>query len=54
MFVEDILKAYNVWKARGNFPPDADKKVPLLFVVVCWTLELFLGDFQNTFIEFSG
>ncbi|KAG2329970.1 hypothetical protein Bca4012_020510 [Brassica carinata] len=27
---EDILKAYNVWKARGNFPPDADKKVKLM------------------------
>jgi len=46
MFAEDILKAYNVWKARGNFPPDADKKVPLLFVVVCWTLELFLEHFH--------
>ncbi|CAH8303647.1 unnamed protein product [Eruca vesicaria subsp. sativa] len=27
---EDILNAYNVWKARGNFPPDADKKVKLM------------------------
>ncbi|KAJ0248269.1 Acid phosphatase [Hirschfeldia incana] len=27
---EDILEAYNVWKARGNFPPDADKKVKLM------------------------
>ncbi|CAA7025666.1 unnamed protein product [Microthlaspi erraticum] len=27
---EDILKAYNVWKARGNFPPDAEKKVKLM------------------------
>ncbi|KAG7559667.1 Phosphotyrosine protein phosphatase I superfamily [Arabidopsis thaliana x Arabidopsis arenosa] len=27
---EDILKAYNVWKNRGNFPPDADKKVKLM------------------------
>ena len=44
MFAEDILKAYN----------DADKKVPLVFVVVYWTLELFLEDIQNTFIEFSG
>ncbi|VYS59338.1 unnamed protein product [Arabidopsis thaliana] len=25
-----ILEAYNVWKARGNFPPDADKKVKLM------------------------
>ncbi|XP_010503111.1 PREDICTED: uncharacterized protein LOC104780309 isoform X1 [Camelina sativa] len=30
---EDILQAYNVWKARGNFPPDADKKVPVVFFV---------------------
>ncbi|CAA0384447.1 unnamed protein product [Arabidopsis thaliana] len=28
--MKDILKAYNVWKARGNFPPDADKKVKLM------------------------
>ncbi|XP_006419117.2 uncharacterized protein LOC18013767 [Eutrema salsugineum] len=27
---EDILNAFNVWKARGNFPPDADKKVKLM------------------------
>ncbi|KAJ4890550.1 Protein-tyrosine phosphatase [Raphanus sativus] len=27
---EDILEAYNVWKARGNYPPDADKKVKLM------------------------
>ncbi|CAA0384480.1 unnamed protein product [Arabidopsis thaliana] len=28
MFGEDILKACNVWKARGNFPHD--KKVKLM------------------------
>ncbi|VVB04900.1 unnamed protein product [Arabis nemorensis] len=27
---EDILKAFNVWKGRGNLPPDADKKVKLM------------------------
>ena len=31
---------------REGIPPDADKKVPLLFVVVCWTLELFLEHFH--------
>ncbi|CAN8255081.1 unnamed protein product [Cochlearia groenlandica] len=27
---EDILNAYNVWKARVDFPPDAYKKVKLM------------------------
>lgn len=45
LFAEDILNAYNVWKARGNFPPDADKKVTLVFVVC----SPFSGDYRMHF-----
>ncbi|KAG7564453.1 NB-ARC [Arabidopsis suecica] len=53
MFAEDILKAYNVWKARGNFLPDADKKIPLVFVAVAGLRNSFQAICKTVSLDFQ-
>lgn len=52
LLAEDILEAYNVWKARGNYPPDADKKVTLVFV--CCLLAIFRRLYKTLSLDFAG
>ncbi|KAL1190810.1 hypothetical protein V5N11_006143 [Cardamine amara subsp. amara] len=42
-----------IWKARGNIPPDADKKVVLVFVVVDGLWNFFFGRFSFELFRFK-